>query len=288
VVSLVPYAAAVRTFLASRHVPTDRLIVFLDDLGTEKFITVFEGLKFSRTRTLFEENPQQLLSEIKRSIINFEKKLADQKDNNDNAYIVITNNRILTLELRELEQGLKAETVDSVYPAIDGLKAGAFNFKYVLPEDIIKKRRHQEHQRWIRSLALSASILAAGVFFYAYNRINLGVIQAALNKEQARQSYLEAGLNQLDPFIYRSMLERQKSLNYAFVFQAIEDFLPASYETYTFELHRRESHWSLEEYLYTADDQFYDTIVPAGPLKSVLIKDFWVNNKPGKYLRIDI
>ena len=288
IVSFVPYALAVRNFLSRQRISVNKYVVFLDDLGNEKLITVFEGFKFSRTRTIFSNTAEQILSEIKRSAINFEKKLADQKDKNAEGYIILTNNKTLGNEIREIEKDLIIEYLDSICPAFEGLKIGGFDLKYILPEEIVKKRRGEELKKRTRCLSIAALILILGALFYFYNQISFALAKNSFKQEQIRKFHLQEDLNKLDPVVYQYVLNQQKRINYSLVYQDISNSLPISYKTSSFSFYHKDNNWSFEEYLYTPDDELYDNILAVGALKGAQIKDFLVNNRPGKYLRIEL
>ncbi|MDE2028166.1 MAG: hypothetical protein KGK03_05020 [Candidatus Omnitrophica bacterium] len=289
IVTFVPYAVAARKLLSQQRFPANKVLVLLDDLGSEKLITVFKGLKFSRTRTIVHDKPEQILPEIKRSVINFEKKLAEQKDKNIEGLIIVTNNKILGTEFKEIEKDLSVEIVDSVCFGLEGLRAGGFVLKYILPEEIIKRRRRQESRQRMQNLIISVSLLVPGTLFFFYNRVALGAARNAFKQEEGRQWELEEELNKLDPFIYRNMLERQKKINYALYFLNTVNSLPVSYEVHSFSFERREDgRFDLEEYLYSQQDGLFDPIVPIGPLKRARINDFLAHNRAGKYLRIEL
>lgn len=288
VVTFVPYAVAIRNFLFHSKIQVNKPVVLLDDLGDEKLITVFEGLKFSRTRTIFSNKIEQILPEIKRSVINFERKLADRKNKNAEGYIIVTNNKIFGNEIKEIEKDLIIEVIDNVCPAFDGLRIGGFNLKYILPEEIIKKRKREGFKKRTQSLSISVLILALGSYFYFYNQINLEFSRKSLEQEQNRKFLLDKNLKKLDPLVYRDVLDQQKRINYPRVYLNISNSLPISYGTYSFDFYNKNNNWTIDEYLYSPDDELYDNILAVGTLKRAQIKDFWVNHRPGKYLRIEL
>lgn len=49
---LVPYGLALRQCLVANQIDLDQSIVFIEELGEERFLTVFDGLIFSRTRII--------------------------------------------------------------------------------------------------------------------------------------------------------------------------------------------------------------------------------------------
>jgi hypothetical protein len=80
VVVFIPYAIAIRHFLINKGIELAKGIVFIDDFGDEKLITVFSGLKFSVTRALLTNDVENILPEIKRSQIGFNKKITSPRN----------------------------------------------------------------------------------------------------------------------------------------------------------------------------------------------------------------
>jgi hypothetical protein len=285
VATFVPYAIAVRNLLLRNKIAENKMVVFLDDFGHEKLITVFEGMKFSRTRTVFHAEAEQILPEIKRSAINYEKKMGYK---GEDGFVIVTNNEKLCHEFKHMEKGLMTQVVDSPYPSLDGLRMGGFGLKYILQEEIIKRRRQEEFYKWRRCLSISAAVLVIGIFFNCYNRVNFKFSQNSLDRERYRNLRLGAILDQLDPQVYHAVLQQQKRINYALAYRNVFKALPAGYTTDSLKFYEQGRHWTMEAYLYAPDHGLISSIPAGGVLQRGRIRDFIINGKPGKYLRIDL
>ena len=157
----IPYAIAIRHFLISKGIELAQGIVFIDDLGVEKLITVFFGLKFSVTRTLTTNDVESILSEVKRSQIGFSKKIEEFDGWKLDKLSVLTNSQIMTSHFLKIEKNIDIEYVNVKYPAIEGLKGleGSEDIvKFLLPEEIKEKKRKQEFREKIILIVVSLLI----------------------------------------------------------------------------------------------------------------------------------
>ena len=209
VAAFVPYAHAIRSFLARDQVDMNRLVVFVDDMGPEKLLTVFDGQKFSRTRTVRGPSVEDILPDIKRSSIDFNKKLGEfaSKANREDMAI-ITNNRQLADGIRQAEPGLAVDFVDARHPALEGLAVIDRPVKYRIPEEIIAEQKKKELRSWFKYLMLTAGICMAGILYAGFNQITYLSAAHELQAERSANTQLNEALNTIDPFIYRDALRR--------------------------------------------------------------------------------
>jgi len=286
--ALVPYAIAIRSLLVHQQIDMNRPIVFVDDLGNEKLLTVFEGLKFSRTRTIHAEQTESILSDLKRSQIDFHKKLGEFANTFNSSFTVIINNPQMADEIKALEPGFSVEVLAMKYPALEGLKYMDAGMKYRIREDIIQERRKKERESQLLGFMLSAAICTAGLLFFGINQVQYTYLQHQLEIEQTKKASLEPMLEDLDQKIYRDFLRRSKKVDYAHVFFQLSNLLPDGYEISSFNLTQEANHRTLSAYVFSADGGFYDPLPRIKLLKNALMKDFFIQGHPGKYLKINL
>ncbi len=287
--AFVPYAIAVRSLLINRKTDMAGLIVFVDDSGHEKLITVFDGLKFSRTRTIYTGNAEDILPDIKRSHIDFNKKLGEFASKSVTGdFAVITNNRQMAEDIKLSEPGLAVEFLDCRHPALEGLKFIGPPIKYRIHEEIILERKKEEMRSRFMYLIVSISICLAGILFFGFNQITYSCASRDFDGEKLKNSRLKDALNTIDQYIYQDSLRRSKDLNYSSVFFEVSGLLPSTYEISSFKFTGNGWHRVFETYIFAQDDQFYDEIPRAKILKNAEIKDFFIKNRPGKYLKVDL
>ena len=280
--AFVPYAIAIRSLLVNKQTDMTRMIVFVEDSGNEKLITVFDGLKFSRTRTIYTDKAEDILPDIKRSHIDFNKKLGEFVGKNAGDFVIIINNKQMAEDIRFLETNLAIEFLDCPYPALEGLKFIDSQIKYRIHEEIILERRKKELRSRLVHLIISISFGLAGAVYFGFNQITYSFVSRDFEGEKIKNSQLKDALNQWDQQIYRDYLKKSKYLNYSSVFFEVSGLLPGTYEISSFKFTGKKDSWDFDTYIFAKDDQFYDEIPRAKILKNAEIKDFFIKNSAVK------
>jgi hypothetical protein len=290
VMVFIPYAVALRNFLVNKRIELAKGIVFIDDLEDEKLITVFSGLKFSVTRVLTTNDVENILPEIKRSQIGFSKKIEEFDNYKSDKLTVLTNSRSIANHFSKNEQNINIERIDVKYPAIEGLKAieNPENLvKFLLPEEIKGKKRRRELKEKAVTLIVSLLILGAGSGFALFNKIKLTLGKVEYARLSQQNQILAGKLADLDIRTYREDLKQQKFINYGVPYLKILNVLPLSYEIYSFRYYQTD-HWNLEAYIFSKDGEPFDEIPRLDILKNAVINDYFIKDKPGKRMQIDL
>ncbi len=261
-------------------------MVFVDDLGTERLLTVFDGLKFSRTRVM-AHNEEDILSEIKRSQIDFLKKTEEFLVAQNADLIIVTNSQDLEERISRMAEKLPVKYLNVEYPALEGLKDSNIQFQYRLPEEIIKKRQRTEFKQNITTAILSISVLAVGLLIFLCNRIERDILKNHYRLTKDAHEKLDEEERVLDRNTYREELKAQKSLNYGITYLAILETIPASYIVNTFKFYKT-NRWNAEFTLLAEDKGLLEPIRRVKILKKAEIKDIFVNDHPGKRLKLTI
>jgi hypothetical protein len=286
VTSFIPYGIALRNTLVNNKVDLNKTVVFLDDLGGERLLTVFDGLKFSRTRVIVN-NGEDILPEIKRSQIDFFKKTEEYLSKKNTDFVVIVNDRSLAAEISKKEEKLPIICLNVAYPSLEGLKEKNGQIKYRLPEEIFKKRKEIELKKNIKTTILSLCVVAVGSFYWLFNKFELWSVGNQYNSALQANERLNEKLSLLDRQTYREDLKKQKYLNYGISYLTVLDLIPAGYGVDSFRF-VKSGNWKLELSLSSDSGGIFDPIPRAGILKNAEIKDVFVNNQPGKHLRITL
>jgi len=286
--TFVPYAIAIRGLMTERQVDMSRTIVFVDDLGAqEKLITVFDGLRFSRTRTLNSNKAEDILPDIRRSPIDFNKKSGVFTGHQSTGDLtVIINNKELFEGIKFLDPGISIEFFECQYPALEGLKFTDTPLKYRLPEEIILERKKKELRSRLRHSIIAVSIGLMASVFFGFNQIIYSFTSRDLQAEKSQNAQLRSALNRIDQQIYRDYLKKSKYLDYSSIFFEISGLLPVTYEVSSFKFSAHKDRWIFDTYIFAQDDQFYDEIPRNKILKEAEIKDSFINDRPGKYLKV--
>jgi len=280
----IPYGIALRNTLIKKNIDLNKTIVFVDDLGKEKLLTVIDGLKFSRTRVITNSG-EDILPEIKRSQIDFFKKNEEFLNKRSSDILILINDQDLTKQIISNEENLSVEYFDVKYPALEGLKDIHTPIKYRLPEEILKKRREIELKRNVLTAMVSLSIIGMGGFYLLINKLEYGAIEHQYDLARISNEQLNGQLTILDRETYREDLRRNKVLNYGVSYLSILDLIPTSYEVGSFKFTRSDV-WDLELSLSVENGEAFDPIPKVGVLRNADVKDVFVNNQAGKHLRI--
>jgi hypothetical protein len=284
--TFVPYGIALRHLLKKSKVDLDRTVVFVDDLGRERLLTVFEGLKFSRTR-IITSTDEDLLPEIKRSQIDFSKKNEEYSKNEKMDFVIVVNDQTLAGEISRNEEHLPVEYLNIAYPALAGLKEVDTAIKYILPEKIIEKRKAAAFKKSLAATALSVCIVAFGLLYFLFCKIEMGLVRHHYDLAAQTNAQLAQELTLLDRETYRTDLKSRKILNYGISYLTVLGLIPASYAVDAFKFIKLD-HWNLEVSLFAENGDTFDRIPNTGILKNADIKDIFVNNQPGKHLRVSL
>ncbi len=282
--TFIPYGIALRQALMNKKVDLNKTVVFVDDLGTERLLTVFEGLKFSRTRELVN-NGQEILPEIKRSQIDFYKKTEGYSNKNSADFVIIVNSQELVAEILKDPQKPHLEFLDITCPALEGLKAIDTLIKYKLPEEEIKKRKEIEAKKKAMTSMVSFCMVAAGFIFFVMNKCELGIVRGQCESAQQTKARLEGEITILDRQTYREDLRAHKTLNYGVVYLSLLKMIPETYSMDTFRFYRT-NRWNMELTLFPDDKGIFASIPRSKRLKGAQIKDIFVNDQPGKEVSI--
>lgn len=286
----IPYAVAIRHFLINNKIGLAKGIVFIDDLGDEKLITVFSGLKFSVTRALTTKDMGDILPEIKRSQIGFSKKIEDFDDCKPEKLSVLTNSQAIASHFLKNEQNINIDCINVQYPAIEGLKGIEVSqnlVRFCLPEEIRGKKRKQELKERVVSLVVSVLILGTGLGFVLFNKIKLSLGQGEYARVDRQNQVLESRLADLDMKTYREDLKQKKFINYANPYLKILNILPPTYDIYSFRYYQTDR-WNFEAYIFSKDGEFFDDVPKFNILKDAVINDYFIKDKPAKRVQIAI
>jgi len=282
----VPYGIALRNTLINKNVNLNKIVAFVDDLGSQRLLTVFDGLKFSRTRVI-ANNGEDILPEIKRSQIDFFKKNEGYLNKKSSDFVIVVNDKSLAAEISKNNEKVPVEYLDVKYPALEGLEGIDTQIKYVLPEEILEKRREIELKKNVSTAIISFCIAAVGLFYFLFNKIEFGLLSNQCDLARQINEQLDKELTALDKQTYREDLKNHKSLNYGVSYLAVLNLIPPSYEVDAFKLIKSDK-WNLELTLSCDNGGFFDPIPKIKILKEADIKDIYVNNQPGKRLRITL
>jgi hypothetical protein len=156
-----------------------------------------------------------------------------------------------------------------------------------LPEEIKGKRRKKELKEKAISIGVSLLILVAGLGYGLFNKIKLGLVGNEFIRLSRQHQILADNLASLDIKVYREDLRQKNSLNYAIPYFQILNTLPLSYEIHSFR-YSQAGHWNLEAYIFSKEGESFDEIPKVNILKNAVINDYFIKDKPGKRIQVDL
>ncbi|MBF0511860.1 MAG: hypothetical protein HQL13_05990 [Candidatus Omnitrophica bacterium] len=282
----IPYGLALRYALKAHKGDSPKTIVFVDDLGTEQLLTVFEGLKLSRTRVLGHAG-DDILPEIKRSQIDFSKKIEGFSSAKPEDLLIIVNNQKLSQMLMAQDEKLQVEYWPVPYPALEGLRCADSSIRYQLPEEIVRQKRSVDIKKQVQVFALCGGILLIGGIYFLFNHLRYLALTHEYESAQMVHDQLEERLGVLDQETYRDDLKQHKPLSYGVIYLSMLNVIPSMYTVQSFKFERVDK-WLIEMNLLTDAHGLFEPIQRVNILKNAQIKDIFINHQPGKKISIQL
>jgi hypothetical protein len=286
---LVPYAVALREFLkVNKLLDENKRIVFLDHLGDQVLLTIFNKEVFTTPRRL-TKIPKQVTREFQRSQESYK---AQNKTEEVIKFTIVTNNKEIIEEL--VSGGYEAKEnivfVEDTYPALTGLKQGKFSMHYMLPEQFIRLRELEISKMRVLRLGIMLGVLAVSLAVllgvYSINRTasnrlkNLQLEASSLNKS-LEKDYLEK---------YKDILRIRKKINFPYYLNAFLRALPFEYNPESITIrqasngsYRFESILSLDSKDKPLSKMSLSKVFKRATTENILVKD-----NPGLKIALDI
>ena len=226
---MVPYGIALREFLKNNNIALDnKRIVFLDHLGDQVLLTIFNKEVFTTPRRLTKV-PKQVTRELMRSQENYR---SQNKTDAEINFLIVTNSKEIMDEI--ISSGLEAKDniifVQDPYPALNGLRQGKFSMHYLLPEQFIRLRKLREAKKRVFNLGVMLGVLAVfliallGSFSVnktASNRLKNLQLEETSSSEALKNAYLTK---------YKDILRHEKKINFPYFLNLFLKALPPEYK----------------------------------------------------------
>ncbi|MDD4982034.1 MAG: hypothetical protein PHS12_04680 [Candidatus Omnitrophica bacterium] len=225
---VVPYAAALREFLRNNNISGEKArIIFLDHLGNQVLLTIFNKEAFTTPRPL-STVLRQITRELLRSRENYR---AQNKLGAETGFQIVTNSKEIVDEI--VSNGLEAKEniifLQDTYPALTGLKQGRFSMHYMLPEQFIRLRRIKEARKRVSCFLVMLSVLAAAVVMFLGT---LGLNKSAsarLKNLQIEEASCDEVLKRVYREKYQDILRHGKKVNFPYLMGVFIESMPSGY-----------------------------------------------------------
>ena len=286
---VVPYGVALREFLKTSNLSSqNKKIVFLDYLGNQVLLTIFNNDLFTTPRRLSIAT-KRVVSELTRSRENYK---ALSKDEKEISFLIATNSKEIMEEI--VSSGVEAKEniiyFPDPYPALSGLKQGKFSMHYLLPEQFIRLRKLKVAKRRVFKLGIMLGVLA---FFLILLLGSVSVNKTAsirLKNLQLEEASQEEILKTAYLAKYKDILRRQNKINFPYFFSLFLKALPSEYKIESVTIkglsggrYRFEAIVSLE----AKDKPFTKMSLPAA-FKQARVENILVKDNPGLKVTLDI
>ncbi len=286
---VVPYGLALREFLKINNLfAQDKRIVFLDHLGDQVLLTIFNKEVFTTPRRL-PKVLKQLTIELMRSQENYR---SQNKMDAKISFLVVTNSKEIIDEIAA--SGLEAKE-NIVYfadpcPALSGLKQGTFSMHYLLPEQYIRLRKIKEAKKRLLNLGVMLGVL---VFFLILLLGSLSVNKTAsarLKNLQLEEVSQGDALKSVYLVKYKDILRQKKKVDFPYFFNSFLKALPSEYKIESVTMrnlsngnYRFEAIVSLE----ATDKPFTKMSLPR-IFKQAGVENILIKDNPGLKVTLDI
>jgi len=286
---VVPYGVALREFLKNNNFfSQDKRIVFLDYLGDQVLLTIFNKEVFTTPRRL-SKVLKQVTRELMRSQENYR---SQNKVDAEISFLIATNSKEIIDEI--VSSGLDSKDniifVQDSFPALSGLKQGKFSMHYLMPEQFIRLRKLKEAKKRVFNLGVMLGILAVFLILLlgslsvnktASMRLKNLQLEEASQEEILRSAYLAK---------YKDILRRQNKINFPYFFSLFLKALPSEYKLESVTVrglssgrYKFEAIVSLE----AKDKPFTKMILPA-TFKQARVENILVKDNPGLKVTLNI
>ena len=155
---VVPYGVALREFIRSKDLSAkNKRIVFLDYIGNEVLLTIFNNGLFTTPRRL-SIAVSRVVTELTRSEENYK---TINKEEKDSKFLIATNSKEILEEIKK--EGLQDESVyfPEKYPSLKGLRQGKFSMHYMPPDELKRLRMLKNFKKRMLSLGMIALVSGA-------------------------------------------------------------------------------------------------------------------------------
>ena len=286
---VVPYGIALREFLKNNNLVDDKKrIVFLDHLGDQVLLTIFNKEVFTAPRRLTKVFAQ-VTRELMRSQENYR---SVNKTDAEISFLLVTNSKEIADEI--VSSGLDSKDniiiVQDPYPVLSGLKQGNFSMHYLLPEQFIRLRKLKEAKKRVFKFGVMLGvitlflILLLGSFSMnktASMRLKSLQLEEASSNEALKRAYLTK---------YKDILRREKKINFPHFLNLFLKALPSEYKVESVTIrsssngrYRLEAIVSLE-----AKDKPFTKVSLSRVFKQARVENILVKDNPGLKVTLDI
>ena len=286
---VVPYGIALREFLKNNNLVDDKKrIVFLDHLGDQVLLTIFNKEVFTAPRRL-----TKVLAQVTRELMRSQESYRSvNKTDAEISFLLVTNSKEIADEI--VSSGLDSKDniiiVQDPYPALSGLKQGNFSMHYLLPEQFIRLRKLKEAKKRIFNLGVMLGVLTLFLILLlgsfsmnktASMRLKSLQLEEASSNEALKRAYLTK---------YKDILRREKKINFPHFLNLFLKALPSEYKVESVTIRSLSNgRYRLEAIVSLgAKDKPFTKVSLSRVFKQARVENILVKDNPGLKVTLDI
>lgn len=285
---VVPYGVALREFLKENNLLREKKrIVFLDHMGNQVLLTIFNNSMFTTPRRLSVAT-RRVVSEVTRSQENYK---ALNKEEKEISFLIATNSKEIMDEIVSSGLDSKENVVyfPDPYPALKGLRQGKFSMHYLLPEQFIRLRKLKVFKKRMVSFGMMSAVLAAFlVVLLGSFSINKNALQRLkeLRLEEASQN---DALRRAYGAKYKDILGHKKKINLPYFVSSFIRMLPSEYKVESITVRGISGSYRFEAIVFqdSYDEPIGSLMLPRA-FKGARIENVLVKGRPGMRVVLDI
>ncbi len=286
---VIPYAVALREFLRLNNIiERNKRIIFLDYLGNQVLLTIFNNQVFTTPRRL-SVAVKRVASELTRSEENYK---ALNKEEKEISFLIVTNSKEIMDEIVSSGIDSKENIVyfPETYPALSGLKQGRFSMHYLLPEQFIRLRKLKEAKKRVLNLGVMLGVLAVFLILLlgslsvnktASLRLKNLRLEEVSQNEALKRAYLAK---------YKDMLGHEKKINFSYFLSLFFKALPFEYKVESIIVKNLSNgRYRFEAIVYQEiEDRFLVGFSLPRAFKQARLENILVKGNPGVRVTLDI
>lgn len=285
--SLVPYGVAVREFLKAKGVLSgNKTVVFLDHLGNQILLTIFNNETFTTPRRLSDQI-NRAVSELVRSQENYK---ALNKDKEEIIFLIATDSQEILKEVAStgLESKENILCFSEPYPALSGLKQNKCPVHYLLPEQLIRLRKAKMLKKRVFSLGIMVGVL--GALFVVFLG-SLGMYKNALThlkNLELKVVSAQGALRRAYSAKYKDILGHTTKPDFAYFINSFIKTLPYGCKIESISIKKLSASYKFEVLIWQESSRRLDNVSLSALFKKAKLENILIKGNPGLRISLDI
>ena len=283
---VVPYGVALREFIRSKDLSAkNKRIVFLDYIGNEVLLTIFNNGLFTTPRRL-SIAVSRVVTELTRSEENYK---TINKEEKDSKFLIATNSKEILEEIKK--EGLQDESVyfPEKYPSLKGLRQGKFSMHYMPPDELKRLRMLKNFKKRMLSLGMIALVSGAVLALFTGSFIVKKNASARLKALSLEKASLEDTLKGSYKAKYKDILRSKKKADIAYLADVFTASLPPEYKIELITVRAVPGGYAFEAIAsYETVNRPMEEFILPRPFKKARVENIFIKDRPAVRVVMDL